>query len=173
MKERELRHVYFFSLQNFPDGILLNPISHVFGENRIKKEMEKALESERNMNYNKYPSRLNCTFVASSEEAANEWCKSVNALKWKSQGYYLEYYVYELIGSPIFWFNADILMQIYLPQNVKSFEEISKEYWQSYSEKRPESTDSEFEGITNSNLTIISKKKMCLDRNRVFKELHI
>ena len=85
----------------------------------------------------------------------------------------MEYYIYELVStSPIFWFNADILMQSKMPGNNKSIDEIAEEYWLSCSINIPLSTTFDIEGLADGPLTIISKKKMCLDRDRKYKEIY-
>lgn len=166
MKATRQDHVFFFSLENFSLEENLTPIEHHFNDDTAKAEMEKALEDKRKAKYENYPSRLNCIFVAPTEESANEWCKSVKSMLWASRGCYLEYYIYELVGTnEIYWFDADILHN-------NNLEEMSDEYWASCSQTKPLSTSFDIEGITNRGLKIVSKKKMCLDRNRIYKEIH-
>lgn len=166
-------HAYFFSLEDFSVGSNLDPIEHHFNDEIIKEKLEKALEDTRNRKYKEYPSRLKCTFVAPTEESANEWCKSVKSQLWASQGCYLEYYIYEVVGTSVFyWFNSDVLMLAYWPDN-KDVNEVSEEYWSSYSNNRLCSSTFDIEGLTDKSLKIVDKKKMCLDRNRMYKELNV
>lgn len=160
-------HVYFFSMEEFNFGKDIEPLVRQYNDNSLKTRMEMALENIRQSRFGHYPSRLRCTFVAPTEESANEWCKSVKSQLWASQGCYLEYYIYELVStSPLLWFNADILLQ----SNNKSLDEIAGEYWLPCSIIKPLSTTFDIEGLVDGPLTIISKKEMCLDRNRKYKE---
>lgn len=87
----------------------IEPLARQYNDNSLKTRMEMALENIRQSRIGHYPSRLRCTFVAPTEESANEWCKSIKSQLWASQGCYLEYYIYELVStSPLLWFNADI-----------------------------------------------------------------
>ena len=166
-------HVYFFSLEEFNVEKDIEPLVRQYNDNSLKARMEMALEDKRRSRFGHYPSRLRCTFVAPTEESANEWCKSVKSQLWASQGCYLEYYIYELVGtSPILWFNADILMQSKMPGNNISLDEIAGEYWLSCSTSKPLSTAFDIEGLVDGSLTIISKKEMCLDSNRKNREIY-
>lgn len=171
MNTHTMGNVFFFSLKDFSVGSVISPIDHSFRGSTSKEDIEKALENLRICEFKDYPSRLKCTFVAPSEEAANEWCKCVKSFKWASQGCYLEYYIYELSGSSVLWFNADVLMQIKYPDNKKEVDEIAKEYWLSCSKEKLDSVFSDIEGITDKDLIVVSKKKMCLDKDRTYKEL--
>ena len=164
-------HVYFFSLEEFNVEKDIEPQVRQYNDNSLKARMEMALEDKRQSRFGPYPSRLRCTFVAPTEESANEWCKTVKSQLWASQGCYLQYYIYELVStSPILWFNADILMQSKMPDNNKSIDEIAGEYWLSCSTSKPLSTAFDIEGLVEGPLAIISKKEMCLYRNRKYKE---
>lgn len=166
-------HVYFFSLKEFNVGKTIEPLVRQYNDNSLKAQMERSLEDKRQSRFKDYPSRLRCTFVASTEKSANEWCRSVNSQLWTSQGFFLEYYIYELVcTSPIYWFDADILMQSKLPGNRKSINEISEEYWMSCSKSKPSSTTLGIEGLVDNSLLIVSKKKMYLDKNRKNKEIY-
>lgn len=57
-----------------------------------------------------------------------------------------------------------------MPGNNKSLDEIAGEYWLSCSISKPLSTTFNIEGVVDGPLTILSKKEMCLDRNRKYKE---
>lgn len=95
-------HVYFFSLEDFNIGKDIEPLVRQYNDNSLKAQMEMALEDKRQSLFRDFPSRQRCTFVAPTEESANEWCKSVKSQLWASQGCYLEYYIYELVStSPI------------------------------------------------------------------------
>lgn len=171
--ENYQHHVFSFSLEDFNIGKGLEPLVRQYNGNSLKAQMERALEHKRQVLFRDYPSRQKCTFVAPTEESANEWCKSVKSQLWKSQGFYLEYYIYELVcTSPILWFDADILMQGKISGNNKSIDEIAKEYWLSCSRTPPLSTTFDIEGLVENPLTILSQKKMCLDRNREYKEIY-
>ena len=172
--ENYQHHAYFFSLEDFNIGECIKPLVRQCYGISLKGQMERALEHKRQELFQDCPSRQKCTFVAPTEESANEWCKSVKSQLWESQGFNLEYYVYELVcTSPILWFNADVLMQCKIPGNNKSIDEIAKEYWLSCSRTHPLSTTFDIEGLVENPLTILSQKKMCLDRNREYREINI
>lgn len=57
-----------------------------------------------------------------------------------------------------------------MPGNNKSLDEIAGEYWLSCPISKPLSTTFNIEGVVDGPLTILSKKEMCLDRNRKYKE---
>jgi hypothetical protein len=167
-------HVYFFSLEDFNVGKIIEPFVRQYNDDSLKAKMERGLEDKRQALFQDCPSRQRCTFVAPTEESANEWCKTVKSQLWASQGCYLQYYIYELVStSPILWFNADILMQSKMPDNNKSIDEIAGEYWLSCSRSKTLSTTFDIEGLVDGPLTIISKKEMCLDRNRKYKEIYV
>lgn len=173
MKNIQEEHAYFFSLEEFSVGSVLNPIVHHFNSETKKDMLEETLEKIRKRKYESYPSRLKCTFVAPTEESANEWCKSVKSQLWASQGCSLEYYIYEVVGTgPFYCFNADVLMHINWPYN-KEVDKVSEEYWSSCSENKPCSSTFDIEGITYNHLRIVSKKKMFLDRNRIYEEVNV
>ncbi len=165
-------HVYFFSLEDFSIRKSLEPLVRQYNDNSLKAQTERVLEDKRQSLFKDYPSRLRCTFVAPTEESANEWCKVTKSQLWSSQGRYLEYYIYELIcTSPLYWFNADILMQSIISTNDKSIDEIAEEYWLSCSRSKPLSTTFYIEALVDDPLIIISKKKMCLNEDRLYIEL--
>lgn len=72
-------HVYFFSLEEF--NVEKDPESLVrqYNDNSLKARMEIALEDKRLSRFGIYLLQLRCTFVAPTEEAANERCKTVKA----------------------------------------------------------------------------------------------
>lgn len=169
MSKLQEEHAFFFSLKDFSVGKILSAIEHRFNGDTIKDKLEKKLEDLRRCKYKEYPSRLKCTFVAPTEESANDWCKTVKSQLWAQQGCYLEYYIYEVVGAgPFYWFNADLLMEINWPYN-KDINVVTDEYWLSCSKTKPYSTTFDIEGLTDNSLRIVSKKKMYLDKNRIYK----
>lgn len=165
-------HVYFFSLYDFPIGKSIEPLVRQYdNDGTYKAKIENVLEEKRQSLFAEYPSRLKCTFVAPTEQSANEWFKSLKTQLWQKHGYHLEYYIYKLVCSTsIYWFNADTLMQIVIDKD-KSIEEIAEEYWSSCSTIKPQSTTSDQEGLVNGLLSIVSKKKYLLDKNRKYEEI--
>ena len=67
----------------------------------------------------------------------------------------------------------EIIMNQQYTDKGKSIDEIAGEYWLSCSRSKPLSTTFDIEGLVDGPLTIISKKEMCLDRNRKYKEIYV
>lgn len=86
-------HAFFYSLKEFDIGSVLKPIKHLSEEGTQKSKLEEALEITRLCEYKTYPSRLRCIFVASTEESANEWFKSIKAPSQKFSTLEYHYYV--------------------------------------------------------------------------------
>ena len=79
-------HVYFFSLEDFNVGKSIEPFVRQYNDDSLKAKKERVLEDKRQALFQNCPSRQKCTFVAPTEESANEWCKSVKSQLWVSQG---------------------------------------------------------------------------------------
>lgn len=72
-------HVYFFSLEDFNVGKIIEPFVHQYNDDSLKAKMERVLEDKRQALFQDCPSQQRCTFVVPTEESANEWCKTVKS----------------------------------------------------------------------------------------------
>lgn len=124
----------------------------------IKAEMEENLERVRIKEYPNYNTRLNCVFLAPTEESAKEWCREINIWRWRDEQKEISFYLYvvELSERPI-WYNAGILLDF---NNVNADKyAISKTYWDSGTVEVEQNANSMLEFMSTNEVVIISKTK--------------
>ena len=156
--------VFHFSLEDWEIGTVIIPKKSDFN-NPQKERMESALEKIRLEFYNSFPSRLNCLFLAPTISSAQQWCRSININHWRQEKKEILFYVYEIeIEDKLLWFNADKLVEFYLP----SCDEInaSHGYWKSVTED-VEQNDllNLYESMTSNSVKIVGKTCYKIDIN--------
>ena len=173
------RFVYFFSENKIEIGERLVPV-HNDGEgwSQYKTRMERALENVRQSEerFSSYPSRYNCHYLAATEISANEWCRAMKIHVWRDRRMPVRYYIYRASTlQSVHWFNAGLFMQgeimaDYVGRPEGDYDNIARRYWSSAHDNSTCETD-EIEGLTDSPITIESRKYMELDTNGNYYEI--
>lgn len=152
---------YHYSLNNIEIGTSIPP--RMYESFMGKKALiEECLEKFRKDNCPQCHTRLNCVFLAPSEDSAKEWCKRTMINHWRMQD--VEFYVYcvEIDTLPI-WYDSDILMEIYYTKITP--EDLSKKYWNSASLEIESNTDHLYECMVSTDVRIVGKSKWYIDTN--------
>ena len=148
---------YHFSSTDVEIGSTIPP--KTYGNfSDIKGVVEESLEKVRLEKFPNLNTRLNCVFLAPTEESAREWCRDINILHWRNEQKEVEFFVYavETQEQPI-WFDSELLMSFSFP-NAKN-DDIANTYWNSGIIDVEPNTTRFLEYMASNEVVVISKTK--------------
>lgn len=159
--------VYHYSRVEFKVGDSLKPNKDI-NFNNTRKVLESNLEEIRTSRYPNFPSRLNCLYVAPTEELAKEWAKRINIDRWRNYGENVDFFVYEVdVEKNLYWFNNDVIMMSVYDNIVKR-----EDYWESAIEDISEIKEGAlYETMLTESVIISRRKKYRIDASGNIAEL--